>query len=236
MDTQSKRLFEELYFATRILAGEGILDGFGHVSARNPTHGDHYYLVRDNAAEPGDADNCMELDLESNSVANEGAQPSIERFLHGEIYKARSDVNAIVHAHAPAFLPFCVSKTQLKPLYHMCGFLAYGVPVFDIRQHNGMTDMLITSQEIGRSLASCLDKSALVLMRGHGATVVGASVKEAVFRAIYATLNAQAQSVAMQLGSPKYLSAEEAFLADDLHRSVMDRPWKFLVKKWCDIA
>ncbi|EFL50273.1 class II aldolase/adducin family protein [Solidesulfovibrio fructosivorans JJ]] len=234
MDTETTRIFEELCFATRILAGEGILDGFGHVSARHPRHGDRYYLVRDNAAEPGDAGNFMELDLESNPIAKDCANPSIERFLHGEIYKARSDVNAIVHTHAPALIPFGVSKTQLQPLYHMCGFLAYGVPVFDIRQDNGMTDMLITSQELGFSLARCLDKSALVLMRGHGATVVGASVKEAVFRAIYATLNAQAQPVAMQLGNPTYLCAQEAFLADDLHRSVMHRPWKFLVRKWCD--
>ena len=236
MGTASEHVFEELRLATRILAGEGVLDGFGHVSARNPQQEAHYCMVRDNAPDSDDADCIVEFDRESNPVAKDGPPPSIERFIHGEIYKARRDVKAIVHTHAPALVAFGVAATQLRPLYHMCGFLGAGAPVFDVAQEHGMTNMLVTTPAMGRSLARCLGKSAVVLLRGHGATVVGASLKEAVFRTLYANLNAQVQPVAMQLGNPQYLSAQEAFLADDLHQSVVDRPWKFLAKKWCTVA
>lgn len=120
-----------------------------------------------------------------------------------------------------------MSKTSLQPLYHMCGFLAAGVPIFDIQHQHGMTNMLVQSSELGRSLAKSLGKSAIVLMRGHGATIVGSSSKEAVFRAIYATINAQLQPIAMQLGEPKFLDHEEAIKTDELHHAILDRPWDF---------
>ena len=128
-------------------------------------------------------------------------------------------------------IPFGVSSTPLQPLYHMCGFLAGGAPVFDIQEKHGMTNMLVTSNEIGASLAASLGKDTLVLMRGHGATVVGSSVKEAVYRAVYATINAQLQPIAMQLGHPKFLALEEAQRADELHRAVLHRPWEYWKKK-----
>lgn len=230
MGPVSQTIFEELILATRILANKGILDGFGHVSARSTSRPDHYYMVRDNATEVTDGTGIMELDIESNPVSPDSRRPSIERFIHGEIYRARPDVRAIVHTHSPHLIPFGISKTPLKPLYHMCGFLDCGAPIFDIALEHGDTDLLVTSREKGQSLARSLGGSALVLMRGHGATTVGFSVKEAVYRAVYATLNAQLQPVAMQLGEPKYLSSTEASAADELHKKTLDRAWNYWVK------
>jgi ribulose-5-phosphate 4-epimerase/fuculose-1-phosphate aldolase len=231
MDSALGELLEDLFVATRILVSEKILDGFGHVSVRNPSHPDHYFMTRDNSGEYSGENDVVELDAESSPTRAGGPRPSIERFIHGELYRARPDVHAVVHTHAPAMIPFGVSATPLKPLYHMCGFLSEGAPVFDIREKHGMTNMLVTNNEIGRSLAASLGKSALVLMRGHGATVVGSSVKEAVFRAVYARVNAQLQPVAMQLGEPKFLSAEEAAKSDELHHAVLHRPWDYWKKR-----
>ncbi|MFT3741693.1 MAG: class II aldolase/adducin family protein [Gammaproteobacteria bacterium] len=231
MSGNIKESVEDLIVATRILVNEQILDGFGHVSVRNPNRPDRYFMTRDNLSVT-DEENCIiELDSDSNPCKSSGPKPSLERFIHGEIYRARPDVNAVVHTHSPALIPFGVSKTPLQALYHMCGFLAAGVPVFDIQHEHGMTNMLIQSSELGRSLASSLGKSAVVLMRGHGATIVGSSVKEAVFRAVYTTINAQLQPIAMQLGAPKFLNHEEAVKADELHQAVLNRAWEFWKNK-----
>lgn len=219
---------EELRQATRILTGEGIIDGFGHVSLRHPERPDHYLMLRNNIG----AAEVLELDADSNPVDAPDARPSIERFIHGEIYRQRPDVHAVVHTHAPALIPFGVSEVPLRPLYHMCGFLEDGAPIFDIRRLHGITNLLVTTPEIGQSLAASLGSRALVLMRGHGATVVGSSVKEAVFRAVYATVNAQLQPVAMQLGNPSFLDPGEAKLADELHQFVVNRPWDYWLAKY----
>jgi HCOMODA/2-hydroxy-3-carboxy-muconic semialdehyde decarboxylase len=176
-------------------------------------------------------DRVVELDADSNAVSEGNARPSIERFIHGEVYRQRPDVLAVVHTHASSLIPFGVSEVPLRPLYHMCGFLEGGAPVFDIRKEHGVTNMLITSHALGRSLVASLGPRAMVLMRGHGATVVGASLKEAVFRSVYATMNAQLQPIAMQLGQPTFLDAGEAKLADQLHRVVVDRPWEYWLEK-----
>lgn len=218
---------DDLIMATRILVNERILDGFGHVSIRHPNQSDHYFMTYDNFSGADRKNYIVELDLDSNPCNPNGSKPSLERFIHGEIYRARPDVNAIVHTHSPALIPFGVSKTLLQPLYHMCGFLADGAPVFDIQLKHGMTNMLVQNNELGRSLASSLGKSAVVLMRGHGATIVGSSVKEAVYRAIYVTINANLQPIAMQLGEPKFLDYEEAVKSDELHRSVLNRSWDY---------
>lgn len=231
MNTTIQSTIEELHEATRILVGEGILDGFGHVSARHPERSDRYFMLLGNLDERKANDRVMELDADSNAVGAGDARPSIERFIHGEIYRARPDVLAVVHTHAPPLIPFGVSEAPLRPLYHMCGFLAEGVSVFDIRSEFGVTNMLVTSHEVGQSLAASLGSRAMVLMRGHGATVVGSSVKEAVFRSVYATINAQLQPIAMQLGQPRFLHPGEAKLADELHRAVVHRPWEYWLKK-----
>ena len=229
--SQHIEILDELVTATRILVQEGIIDGFGHISVRNPGQLDHYFMLRDNSVRALDENQTLELDRDSNPVNPKNHRPSIERFIHGEIYRARPDVNAVVHTHAPSLIPFGVSKEPLRPLYHMCGFMAAGVPVFDIEHDHGITDLLVTNSKIGQSLSKSLGNSSLVLMRGHGATVVGTSIKEAVFRAIYATVNARLQPIALQLGEPKYLSEDEARKAEALHSSVLDRPWEYWKKK-----
>ena len=231
MTSPLQQTIEELFAANRILAGEGVIDGFGHVSVRNPIRSDHYFMTRSNAGGPVDEAGVVELDAQSKVIHPVDVRPSIERFIHGEIYRARPDVMAVVHTHAPALIPFGVSATPLRPLYHMCGFLAAGAPVFDIRKDYGMTNLLITRAELGQALAATLGRCAAVLMRGHGATVVGSSLKEAVFRAVYTMVNAQLQPIAMELGRPIYLAPEEAKLADELHQAVLNRPWDYWLKK-----
>lgn len=231
MSTSIQSTIAELREATRILVGEGIIDGFGHVSVRHPERFDRYFMLLGNLDEPTANERVMELDADSNSVGACDARPSIERFIHGEIYRTRPDVLAVVHTHAPPLIPFGVSEAPLRPLYHMCGFLDEGVPVFDIRREFGVTNMLVMSHELGESLAASLGPRAMVLMRGHGATIVGSSVKEAVFRSVYATINAQLQPIAMLLGQPRFLDPGEAKLADELHHAVLYRPWEYWLKK-----
>jgi len=231
MNRSVQHTIDKLHTATRILVGEGILDGFGHVSARHPDVPDHYFMLVSNLAGPAAERRFLELDADSHPVGARDARPSIERFIHGEVYRQRPDVVAIVHTHAPSLIPFGVCDVPLRPLYHMGGFLEDGPPVFDIRTKHGVTNMLVTTREIGQSLASSLGARALVLMRGHGATVVGGSLEEAVFRAVYATQNAQLLPIAMQLGPPTFLDPGEARLADELHHVVVGRPWDYWMKK-----
>lgn len=232
MHTNTKESIDDLIIATKILVNKQIIDGFGHASVRDPERSDRYFMTRDNLGGTDEDHYIIELDLDSNPCNHNEIKPSLERFIHGEIYRARPDVNAIVHTHSPALIPFGVSKTPLQPLYHMCGFLATGAPVFDIEDKHGATNMLVQSNELGRALASSLGKSALVLMRGHGATIVGSSLKEVVFRAIYVTINAHLQPIAMQLGEPKFLGHEEAMKTDELHQTVLDRPWDYWKSKF----
>jgi len=146
MDPDKAKVLEELRTATRILVREGVLDGFGHVSVRSPVDPGRYFMLRSNTGDASDPGRYAELTLDSEPVGQGGARPSLERFIHGEIYGARSDVNPIVHTHSPALIPFGVSKTPLRSLYHMCAFLPPAVPVFDIRLEHGMTNMLATSR------------------------------------------------------------------------------------------
>lgn len=231
MNSNVQQTIDELRLATRILVGERILDGFGHVSARHPNLPDRYFMLIGNLSGPPTESAFLEFDADSNPVRSSDARPSIERFIHGEVYRQRPDVVAIVHTHAPSLIPFGVSNVPLRPLYHMGGFLEDGPPVFDIRTKHDVTNMLVTTREIGQLLASSLGTRAMVLMRGHGATVVGTSLKEAVFRSVYATQNAQLLPIAMQLGQPTFLHPGEAKLADELHHGVLGRPWEYWMKK-----
>jgi HCOMODA/2-hydroxy-3-carboxy-muconic semialdehyde decarboxylase len=199
--------------------------------SRHPELPDRYFMLRSNLDGSATESRVLELDADSNPVRQSDARPSIERFIHGEVYRQRPDVVAIVHTHAPSLIPLGVCDVPLRPLYHMAGFLEDGPPVFDIRTKHGVTNMLVTTREIGQSLASSLGERAMVLMRGHGATVVGTSLKEAVFRSVYATQNAQLLPIAMHLGQPTFLDPGEAKLADELHHAVLGRPWEYWLTK-----
>ncbi len=217
---------DDLVAANRILAGLGVLDGFGHVSVRHPEQADRYLLARSIAPQLVTAADIMAFDLASKAQGGDVRTPYLERFIHGAIYARRPDVMSVVHSHAAAVVPFAASSVKLQPIYHMSSFLASGAPVFEIREHFGMTDMLIRNDAQGAALAEAIDKGAVVLMRGHGFCTVGADIPEAVFRAYYTQLNADLQQRAITLGgSVAYLSAEEAAQATATNRSVIARPW-----------
>jgi len=203
-------LIADLVAANRILAGEGIFDGFGHVSVRDSRDPNRYYLSRSLAPALVTAADIVELDLDSNASAK-GVALYTERFIHGQIYRARPDVKAIVHDHSPALIPFSVSSIRLRPVSHTAGFIGDGVPVFDIRAAAGMTDMLVSNPDRARALAAALGAHAAVLMRGHGVTVVGSTIPIAVGRSIYLERNAMLQAQAIALGGAvAYLDPEEA--------------------------
>jgi HCOMODA/2-hydroxy-3-carboxy-muconic semialdehyde decarboxylase len=174
----------------------------------------------------------MEFDLDSNAVDARGRPLYTERFIHGEIYKARPDVVAIVHTHAPALIPFGISKVPLKPVYHRSAFIAAGVPVFEIRERAGMTDMLIRDQALGRALADALGNRPAALMRGHGAVVVGPSLQRVVGRSIFLPLNATLQMQAAALGGPvTYLDPEEARKIEEREGYGLARAWEAWKRK-----
>ena len=217
---------EDMVVGSRILADFGVLDGFGHVSARHPTNPSHFLMSRSLAPALVSANDIMEFDLDGNAVDARGRTLFLERFIHAEIYRARPDVMSVVHTHSPGVVPFGVSKVPLRALFHNPSFLGSGVPVWDIRNEFGDTDMLVSNSAIGKSLARALGDKPVVLMRGHGDVAVGPSVKMAVFRAYYTDVNAKLQSQAIALGGEvNYLTPGEAEKADKINFAIIDRIW-----------
>jgi HCOMODA/2-hydroxy-3-carboxy-muconic semialdehyde decarboxylase len=207
---RDQSLIDDLVAANHILATEGILDGYGHVSVRDPANPNHYFLSRSLAPGLVTAADIVEYDLDSNPIGDTRLSYR-ERFIHGEIYKARPDVMAVVHDHSPAVIPFSVSSVPLRAVSHLAAFIGVGVPVFEIRDVDGMTDMLVSNPKRGLALAKVLGDHPAALMRGHGAVIVGATVKEVVGRAIYLDSDARLQEQAMLLGGKvTYFEPEEA--------------------------
>jgi ribulose-5-phosphate 4-epimerase/fuculose-1-phosphate aldolase len=219
-------LLEDIVVGSRILADFGVVDGFGHVSARHPTNPNHFLMSRSLAPALVTADDVMEFDLDGNPVDARGRTVFLERFIHAEIYRMRPDVMSVVHTHSPGVIPFSVSQVPLRAMFHNPSFLAVGVPVWDIRKDFGETNMLVSNSAIGKSLAAALGDKPVVLMRGHGDVTVGPSVKMAVFRAYYTDVNAKLQAQALALGGePNYLTPGEGVKADQTNFAVMDRIW-----------
>jgi ribulose-5-phosphate 4-epimerase/fuculose-1-phosphate aldolase len=222
-------IIDDLVTANHILYNEGVVDGFGHVSVRHPQRPDRFLLSRGIAPGNVQAEDIMEFDLDGNAVDARGRKPYLERFIHSEVYRVRADVQSVVHNHSPAVIPFGVTNTQLRPISHMSGFLTGGVPNFEIRDAGGpATDMLIRTPQLGVAFARTLGKAAFALMRGHGAVAVGGSIRQAVYRAIYAELNARLQSEALRLtglSEINFLTDAEAAGADVANQVNMDRPW-----------
>jgi HCOMODA/2-hydroxy-3-carboxy-muconic semialdehyde decarboxylase len=187
------QLVEDLVAANRILADQGVLDGYGHVSARHDRDPAHFLMSRSLAPELVTAADIMEYGPDSEPVDPRGRASYLERFIHGEIYRVRPDVQAVVHSHSPSVIPFGATRQPLRPIFHMSGFLGDGAALFDIREAAGDTDMLISNGALGAALAKALGEKSAVLMRGHGSTVVGNSIEQAVYRAIYAEVNARLQ-------------------------------------------
>ncbi len=228
-----RNLIDDLVAANRILADQGVVDGYGHVSVRHPGDPQRYLMSRSIAPELVTAADVMEYDLDSSAVDARGRTSYLERFIHGEIYRARPDVRAVVHNHSPSVIPFGVSQVPLRPLYHMSAFLGGGVPVFDIKAAAGQpTDMLVRTPALGRALAQTLADRPVALMRGHGAVVVGDSLPRVVFRSVYTEMNARLQAQAMALGGTvTYLDDEEARRADASVGGTVPRPWELWKKK-----
>ena len=204
-------LLEDLVAAYRILAAQGVVDGYGHVSARHDKSPDRFLISRSLAPQLVTQADIVELDMDAVPVTENAPKLYLERFIHSEIYKVRPDVKAVVHHHSPDVVPFSISSVPMRPVYHMAAFVGEGVPVFEIRDVAGMSDMLVRTPEIGRALAKTLGDKPALLMRGHGAVVVGDSLMQAVGRSIYLQMNARLQAQAIALGGKvTYLDPEES--------------------------
>ena len=220
-----RALIDKLVLANRILYRQGVVDGFGHVSVRHDGSADHFLLARNMAPGLVRREDIVTFDLDGAPVDATGRRVYLERFIHAEIYRARPDVQSVVHSHSPNVIPFGVTGTSLQPVFHMSGFLAEGSALFEIRDVAGDTDMLISNASLGVALAAALGSRSTVLMRGHGSTVVGASLEQAVYRAIYAEVNARLQTQARQLGEVTYLNANEAAKAAATNDTQLPRVW-----------
>lgn len=220
-------LIDDLVAANHILVHEGVLDGFGHISVRHPDDGERFLISRSMAPGLVTADDILVCDLDGQVHDAQGRRTYVERFIHSEIYRARPDVQSVVHSHSPAVIPFGVTGARLRPICHMSGFLGAQVPVFEIRHAAGeATDLLIRSQALGQALVASLGPAHVALMRGHGNVVTGQSIQQAVFRAIYTENNARLQAEAMRMGDINFLTPAEAQATSDMNDEHLDRPWQ----------
>jgi ribulose-5-phosphate 4-epimerase/fuculose-1-phosphate aldolase len=228
----SKGLIDDLVAASRILAMEGVLDAYGHVSARSDKRPERFVMSRSLAPALVTAGDLMELDADSEPLPGDKRKGFIERYIHGEIYRARPEVMAVVHSHSPSVIPFGVTRTRLRPVYHMGSFLWSGAPVWDIRKERENNDLLVRDRPLGKSMVKAMGACNCVLMRGHGMTVVGDGVPEAVFRAIYTEMNARLQLQAEQLEGPiEFLSDTEGRGSMAANRGTLERPWELWKKR-----
>jgi len=227
-------LLEDLVTANRILAREGVLDSFGHVSVRHPQAADRFLLSRARAPDMIEAGDIMEFTLEGKSVGREPGKPYSERFIHAAVYAARPDVKSVVHNHSPSVIPFSVTKVKMRPIMHMCAPIGADIPNWDIRDKFGDgTNLLVTDLEMGRDFAQCLGNRTVGLMRGHGSTVVGRSLREAVFTSVYMEINADQLIKSLSLGDVVYLSdGEIEAISKGRAGFTIERGWE----NWCHRA
>ena len=217
---------EDLAAASRILADQGVFDAAGHVSMRHPGHSERFLMSRSLAPQMITADDIMEFDLDCNAIDPRGRNGFIERYLHGEIFRARPDVMAVAHSHSPSVIAFGLSNTPMRAMYHNAAFLAAGVPVFDIREKFGTTDIVVSTAAKGAALAQVLADKPVALLRAHGMVAVGPSLPVAVFRAIFTVTSANIQHQALALGGPlAALDAEEGRIADVINVQTVGRSW-----------
>jgi ribulose-5-phosphate 4-epimerase/fuculose-1-phosphate aldolase len=221
---------DELVTANRILAREGVVDAFGHVSIRHPELADRYILSRARAPECIEVDDLMQFALDGTPLEPAGRKPYAERFIHGAIYEGRPEVNAVVHNHSPSVIPFGITGTALKPVMHMCASMGARVPLWDSRTAFGDTNLLVTNMPMARDLAAALGTNAVALMRGHGCVVAGLSLRDVVFNSVYLELNAHLQLQASSLGPINFLSDGEVEAVLRTRGSfTYERAWEY----WC---
>jgi len=221
-------LIADLAAASRILATQGVVDGFGHVSMRHPDTSERYLMSRSMAPALVTPNDIIEYDLDSVPCKEHDSNNFLERFIHGEVYKSRPDIMSVVHSHSPSVIPFGLVNSKMQAMFHNAAFLAMGVPVFDIRDQFGITNMLISDSSKGLALADTLGNKNVALMRAHGSIACGASLQTAVFRAVYTEVNARIQHWALALGNDNgiaALSQEEGELADAPNQTAGLRAW-----------
>jgi HCOMODA/2-hydroxy-3-carboxy-muconic semialdehyde decarboxylase len=220
-------LIDDLVVANHILVNQGVLDGFGHISVRDPANPQRFFIARSMAPALVQADDILACDLDSNVIDERGRKTYLERFIHGEIYKLRPDVNAVIHSHSPSVIPFGVTGARLRPICHMSGFLGATTPVYEIRHFAGEdSDLLVRNHALGKALAEVLGAHPVALMRGHGSVAVGSSIKQVVYRAIYTENNARLQAMSIPLGEVSYLTDAEARSTAEMNDQHLDRPWQ----------
>ena len=224
-------LLDDLVAANRILADQGVLGAYGHISARDPARPDCYWLSRSMPPALVTATDLIAFDLDNNPVDGGNHKLFFERVIHGEIYQARPDVMAVVHNHSPSLIPFCNSDTRLRPMVGNAAFLGEGAPVFDIRSIDDGGDLNVCTVAQARGLAQALGQHALVLLRGHGAVAVGDSVRQCVRRAVIAETNARQQIAATLLGPVHFLTASEIEFARRVPSKDPDRAWQLWKRK-----
>jgi HCOMODA/2-hydroxy-3-carboxy-muconic semialdehyde decarboxylase len=217
-------VLDDLVAAYRILAEHRVIDAYGHVSMRSPDNPQRYFLARSLAPEVVQVEDLLEYDLDSNPVDARGRESVRERFIHGEVYKARPEVMAVVHNHSPSVIPFSVTGVPMRPIVHMAAFIGDGVPNFEIRDVEKGTDLLVKTPKLGAALARTLGRHPASLMRGHGAVVVGENVARAVGRSIYLEQSAQLQMQAMML-SDKFTWMDEAEVKASVPVQNYNRAW-----------
>jgi HCOMODA/2-hydroxy-3-carboxy-muconic semialdehyde decarboxylase len=194
---------EDLVAAYRVLAEYGVIDGYGHVSVRSPRDPNRYYLARAIAPERVQVEDMIEYDLDSRPIDERGRESVRERFIHGEVFRSRPEVMAVVHNHSPSVVPFSVTGVAMRPIFHMAAFVGEGLPNFEIRDTQKGTDLLVKTPQLGKALAKTLGPKPAALMRGHGAVVVGENLPRAVGRSVYLELSARMQMQAMLLAGEK---------------------------------
>ena len=220
---------QELVTANRILAREGVVDAYGHVSIRHPERPDRYILSQSRAPDLVGINDLMEYTLDGDPIDQQGRSMYTERPIHGGIYEARDDVLAIVHNHSPAVVPFSVTGTPLRPILHLAALTGPELPVWDIRDNFGDTNLLVTTMEQGRDLARCLGGRRVSLMRGHGCVVAGNSIREVVMASVYLQVNAGLLLESLRLGEVKYLSPGEIESMTESQMSLtgQERAWQY---------
>jgi ribulose-5-phosphate 4-epimerase/fuculose-1-phosphate aldolase len=218
---------QDLVAAYRILAEQGVIDAYGHVSLRSPRNPQRYYLARSVAPEIVQESDLIEYDLDSKPIDEGGRESVKERFIHGEIFRARPDVMCVVHNHSPSVVPFSVTGVPMRALYHMASFIGDGLPNFEIRDVRKGTDLLVKDPILGKALAATLAKKPAALMRGHGAVVVGESVPRAVGRSVYLEQSARMQMQALALAGPggKITYLDDAEVQASVSRQDFYRAW-----------
>jgi ribulose-5-phosphate 4-epimerase/fuculose-1-phosphate aldolase len=226
-------VFQDLVIAYRVLEEHGVIDAYGHVSVRDPNNPERFWMARAVAPELVTESDLMEFDMDSEPVDAQGRSPVNERFIHGQIYRVRPEVHAVVHNHSPAVIPFCCTGTRLQPIFHMSAFIGMGVPNWDIRDAREGSDMLVRDNELGAALARALGPHPAALMRGHGAVVVGETLQRAVGRSVYLEQNARMQFQAHVLAGPggHITFMDEKEVAANVAWQAYDRFWQLCRQK-----